>query len=166
MSYRFFKVARFVACVCVIQAACSEQAPVRQGQTGPLQSRAPPAKGSLGVNIDENLRRLDAHEVRLTLTGYRISYALPSSADSKISEWFGNDGKWGGTRYSRGPFDFKGHWEITDGRVCVLEEPSPFSKTKGWICREVWQDTRDGSLYMTGLGSKGLFRLNITPLTR
>ena len=98
------------------------------------------------------MQQLSPAEIRTALSGKRVSYAPPGSADAGVEEEYHSDGRWGGTVFGRGPIPFSGHWKVENGLVCVQAEEGRVGRLGAdWICRALWRDGASGSLLMDHL---------------
>lgn len=104
--------------------------------------------------------RLDDAAIRAALVGNLITYSPPGWYDAGAHEEFPTDGTWRGIRYSFGPIDFSGLWEIKGGQLCVSDIHGLW-ETMGApaeLCRSLWRDVHTGALWMDhiAIGFDGL----------
>jgi hypothetical protein len=119
----------------------------------PLLIAAALAGFGAGAGADAtNLRQLTSSEISLALRGHLVAYSPPHFFDAGIHEEFHQDGRWAGTRYSRGPVPFAGRWRVEKNELCVRSESALSGKTweRGWVCRKVWKGA-SGKLFMRHL---------------
>lgn len=110
-----------------------------------------------GETDSTRLTRLGAAEIRAALLGKMVGYSPPGWADAGSHEEYHGDGRWTGTRLSRGPIPFSGRWHVDDARLCVVAESGMVAGAlkDGPLCRTVWLDRKTGALLMEDAMSQG-----------